>query len=119
MLHSSSAITASLGRTPDNVSDLPIPRPAAAFALSDPGPSRRGAARRPINQFLRPHFGRRFGGGADRHLASNLVGAEHRELGALGKIRRPRTRPEPCQVWAPRWPYHPMWVPFSKNDGGE
>jgi hypothetical protein len=39
--------------------------------------------------FLRLHFGRPFGGGADRHLASNPVGAEHREQGALGKIRRP------------------------------
>ena len=39
--------------------------------------------------FLRPHFGRPFSGGADRHLAANPVGAEHREQGALGKICRP------------------------------
>ena len=38
-----------------------------------------------------------------------------REQGAVGKIRRPGRDLNLCQVWAPRWPYHPMWVPFSKT----
>jgi hypothetical protein len=35
--------------------------------------------------------------------------------GAVGKIRRPGRDLNLCRVWAPRWPYHPMWVPFSKT----